>query len=161
MYMRSRTIAFASIALLIAINFAEAAKGDLRAEVPRSSPLLEGRSLDLRFAEFAQGIWTKEPADCQDLTTIDRAKPGTAIAIYRGLYETPAEICQVYGAEQRSSRSQRAAMSCHLVGGGYSLGLVTVRPIGSAGLSVQDGKHPPAHYQFCRAITPVIQQAGQ
>lgn len=139
----------------------EAAKGDRKSGAIRTSPLLEGRVLDLRFADFAQGIWAADRATCDGLTAIDRGVPGSAIAIFRGLLETPSQICQVYGAEQGASGSQRAAMNCRLDSGGESLGLVTVRPRGPAGLSVQDGEHPPVYYRYCRAIPPVTQSVTQ
>lgn len=161
MSIRSGSIFIGLVVLLAGAAPAGAAKGDLHIQVRRSSPLLERRVLDLRFAGFAQGIWTRHSSDCQSLRNIDQAQPGTAVVIFRGLFETPTEICHVYGAEQRASGSQRAAMNCQLVSGGESLGLVTVRPIGSVGLSVQDGERPPIHYRFCRSIKPVIQPVGQ
>lgn len=149
------------LALFGSLAPAEAAKGDRKAGAIRTSPLLDGRVLDLRFAEFAQGIWASDGATCDALTAIDRGAPGSAIAIFRGLLETPSQICQVYGAQQGASGSQRAAMNCRLDNGGESLGLVTVRPRGSSGLSVQDGEHPPVYYRFCRAIPQVIQSVTQ
>lgn len=140
---------------------AEAAKGDRQPSVRRSSPLLEGKVLDLRFAGFAQGIWARQTQDCDNLSVIDRGVPGSLVAIYRGLLETPDQICQVYGAEKRSSGAQRAAMNCRLTTGSETLGLVTVRPRGTEGITVQDGDHPAVHYRFCRAITPLIQTTTQ
>ncbi len=151
----------AVVVLLAGILPAVAAKGDRKANVTRSSPLLEGKVLDLRFEPFAQGIWATNDAACNAMSTIDQSEPGTVLAIFRGLLETPEQICQVYGAEHGSSGSQRAAMNCSLSAGGEALGLVTVRPRGSAGLSVQDGKRPPAYYRFCKKIDPVTSRLSQ
>lgn len=139
----------------------EAAKGDRQQSVRRSSPLLEGKVLDLRFAGFAQGIWARQAQDCATLSAIDQGMPGSVVAIYRGLLETPGKICQVYGAEKRSSGGQRAAMNCRLTTGSEALGLVTVLPRGTEGIAVQDGDHPAVHYRFCRAITPLMQTTTQ
>ncbi|WP_346893420.1 hypothetical protein [uncultured Roseibium sp.] len=135
---------------------AEAAKGDMKVTVHRSSPILEGRILDLKFSSFAQGVWTREASDCDAFTTVDRGRPGGVIAIFRSLMETPEEICQVYGAERAGAESQRAAMNCHLWSGSETLGLVTVRQLGPSGLSVQFGEHQPVAYRFCRAIAPLL-----
>jgi hypothetical protein len=151
--------------LMAGVFSVHAAKGDMQVAVQRSSPILEGRILDLKFAGFAQGIWTREASDCDGLTTVDRGQPGAVIAIFRSLMETPEEICQVYGAEQAETDSQRAAMNCRQWSGAETLGLVTISQRGSTGISVQDGERPPVHYRFCRAIPlllqPVNQQAGQ
>jgi len=140
-----------SLLVLFATDMSvEAAKGDRQPSVRRSSPLLEGKVLDLRFAGFAQGIWARQAQDCENLSAIDR-----------GLLETPDRICQVYGAEKRSSGAQRAAMNCRLTTGSEALGLVTVRPRGTESISVQDGDHSAVNYRFCRAITPLLQTTTQ
>jgi len=149
------------VTLAAAVLSAEAAKGDLKVAVRRASPILEGRILDLTFAGFAQGIWTRERSDCDSFTSVDRGRPGSVIAIFRSLMETPDEICQVYGAERAGTDSQRAAMNCHLWSGAETLGLVTIRQRGSVGLSVQNGDRPPVHYRFCRAIIPLLQPVSQ
>ncbi|MTI44723.1 hypothetical protein JM93_02595 [Roseibium hamelinense] len=151
-------LAVASVFITSPVN---AAKGDRQVSLPRSSPLLEGKVLDLRFAEFAQGIWAKDHAVCDSLTRIDRAQPGEALAIFRGLFEAPGQICNVYGAEHRPSRVQRAAMNCRLDSGGSALGLVTVQKRGDAILLVQDGEGVPMAFSFCRPIPPLMEPAGQ
>ncbi|WP_420412607.1 hypothetical protein [Roseibium sp.] len=137
---------------------AVAGKGDRKLSVPRSAPLLKGKTLDLRFAEFAQGIWVRDLSNCP-APRIDRNAPGSAIAIYRGLLETPGRICQVYGAEKDKLRTQRAAINCLLNDGGEAIELVTVQPRGTNGLMVQEGERPPVHFRFCEAIQPVLQSA--
>lgn len=136
-------------------NTAFAAKGDLKIKLPRSAPLLKGRTLDLRFADFAQGIWVRDLADCP-AKRIDQSAPGSALAIYRGLWEMPDRICQVYGAELGRRDTQRAAINCLLNNGAESIELVTVQPRGSNGLTVQEGERPPVHFRFCEQITPVL-----
>ncbi|MTH96207.1 hypothetical protein E1297_09445 [Roseibium sp. RKSG952] len=135
---------------------AHAAKGDRQVDLPRVSPLLEGRVLELRFPETAEGIWVRRDFECADITRIHDAPPGSVVAIYRGLFETPGQICQVYGAEQGAANAQRAAMNCMRDDGGSALGLVTLRPRGSSVLLVQDGDLPPVAYRFCRPIRPVL-----
>ncbi len=142
-------------------GMAVAGKGDRATSFHRVSPLLEKKVLDLRFADFAQGIWTRNSSACEDLYTVDRSTRGDVVAIFRGLLETPARICSVYGAEQGAKEAQRAALNCHLVSGGEALGLVTVRSRGSEGLMLQDGERPPQYFRFCRAIPPVMQTVGQ
>jgi len=138
-----------------------AAKGDRKVTIGSPSPILAGKVLDLRFAGFAQGIWTRQADDCAALSRIDTGPPGHVVAIYRGLLETPTRICQVYGAEQRPKGAQRAAMNCRLDTGSQALGMVTVRRRGAEILVVQDGENPPITYRFCRTIPPVINTAGQ
>lgn len=147
--------------LMTGVFSAHAAKGDMQVSVQRSSPILEGRILDLNFAGFAQGIWTREASDCDAFTTIDRGKPGAVIAIFRSLMETPDEICQVYGAERADTGSQRAAMNCRLWSGADALGLVTISQRGTTEIAVQDGERPPVTYRFCRAIVPLVQPVSQ
>lgn len=137
-----------------------AAKGDLKVQVPRSAPLLQGRTLELRFADFAQGIWVRDPGDCPP-PSIDRSAPGSALAIYRGLWEMPDRICQVYGAELGGRDTQRAAINCLLNNGAESIELVTVQPRGTAGLMVQEGERPPVHFRFCEKITPVLKATDE
>lgn len=137
---------------------AVAGKGDRKTSVPRSAPLLKGKTLDLRFADFAQGVWVRDLSNCP-AERIDRNAPGSAIAIYRGLLETPGRICQVYGAEKDKLRTQRAAINCLLNDGGDAIELVTVQPRGTNGLMVQEGERPPVHFRFCEAIIPVLQSA--
>ena len=144
--------------LMAAGGPALAGKGDLMFEVPRSAPLLQGKSLDLRFAEFAQGIWVRETDQCP-VPRIDRGAPGSTVAIYRGLLETPGRICQVYGAEKSGKRTQRAAISCLLDDGGEAIELVTVQPRGTEGLMVQEGEKPPVHFRFCKKIVPILRSA--
>lgn len=140
---------------------AQAGKGDLTVSVPRVSDILASRTLDLRFADFAQGIWTQTEGDCQKLTRIDVGTPGDAIAIYRGLFETPGRVCLVYGAEQDATEIQRAAMNCRLDRGGSALGLVTVAKRGSGNLLFQEGERPPVTYQFCKAIPSILEPFSQ
>jgi hypothetical protein len=135
-----------------------AGKGDLIFQVPKSAPLLQGRMLDLRFADFAQGIWVSDPDVCPT-RRIDRSPPGSAIAIYRGLLETPGRICQVYGAEQSGKRTQRAAINCQLTSGAEVIELVTVQTRGTLGLVVQEGERAPVHFRFCESIVPILQSA--
>lgn len=135
---------------------AKAGKGDLRAPVRTSAPLLQGKTLDLRFAAFAQGIWVQDLNDCP-AANIDRTQPGSTVAIYRGLLETAVRICQVYGAERDNSRTQRAALNCLLNDGNEAIELVTVKPRGTQGLMVQIGERAPVHYRFCERIIPVLQ----
>lgn len=137
-----------------------AAKGDLKVQVPRSAPLLQGRTLELRFADFAQGIWVRDPGDCPP-PSIDRSAPGSALAIYRGLWEMPDRICQVYGAELGGRDTQRAAINCLLNNGAESIELVTVQPRGTGGLMVQEGERPPVHFRFCEKITPVLKATDE
>jgi hypothetical protein len=145
------------IVLLVAAGgTAHAGKGDLKVVVPRSAPLLQGKTLDLRFAKFAQGIWVRDLSNCP-APRIDRAAPGTALAIYRGLYETSSRICQVYGAEKGDRNTQRAALNCLLTDGGEAIELVTVQPRGTKGLMVQEGERPPVHFRFCERIIPILQ----
>ncbi|WP_209017461.1 hypothetical protein [Roseibium aggregatum] len=146
-------------AVLAAGGPALAGKGDLKFDVPKSAPLLQGRALDLRFADFAQGIWVRDPEDCPG-PSIDRSKPGSALAIYRGLWEAPDRICQVYGAELGRRETQRAAISCTLTDGGEAIELVTVRPRGTQGLLVQEGERAPVQYRFCARIVPILQSAS-
>ncbi|MBD1549518.1 hypothetical protein HK439_24950 [Labrenzia aggregata] len=148
-------------ALAAAVLCAHAAKGDMQVAVQRASPILEGRILDLTFAGFAQGVWTREKSDCDGLTTVDRGRPGAVIAIFRSLMETPEEICQVYGAEKAGTDSQRAAMNCRQWSGAETLGLITISQRGSSEISVQDGERPPVHFRFCRAIIPLLQPLSQ
>ncbi len=136
-----------------------AGKGDLLFQVPKSAPLLQGKTLDLRFADFAQGIWVRDLETCP-VQHIDRGAPGSAIAIYRGLLETPGRICQVYGAEKSGRKTQRAAIHCLLDDGGEEIELVTVQPRGTQGLMVQQGEKPTVHFRFCQKITPILQAAG-
>ncbi len=150
--------ALAALALTTVCGSAYAGKGDLMFEVPKSAPLLQGKMLDLRFAEFAQGIWVRDPTQCP-APRIDRSDPGTALAIYRGLLETPGRICQVYGAEKAGMHRQRAAISCLLTDGGEAIELVTVTPRGTQGLMVQEGEKPPVHFRFCEKIIPILQSA--
>ncbi|MBG6154043.1 MAG: hypothetical protein RIE06_08315 [Roseibium album] len=146
-------------AMVLALpGLAFAAKGDLKVQVPRSAPLLKGRTLDLRFADFAQGIWVRDLEDCP-AKRIDRSAPGSALAIYRGLWEMPDRICQVYGAELGRRDTQRAAINCLLNNGAESIELVTVQPRGTNGLIVQEGERPPVHFRFCEQITPVLKAA--
>ena len=147
--------------LIAGLSPAHAAKGDRKVAVQRTSEILPSRTLDLRFADFAQGIWARQVDRCETLTRIDEGEPGDAIVIYRGLFETPGRICAVYGAEQNATRVQRAAMNCLLDRGGSALGLVTVTSRGPSRLVVQEGEHPPVAYRFCRAIPPLIQPYGQ
>lgn len=140
------------------IGAASANKGDLKVSVPRSAPLLQGRTLDLRFAAFAQGIWVSEQASCPK-DAIDQAMPGSTVAIYRGLLETPNRICQVYGAEKQGKKSQRAAISCLQDNGVEAIELVTVSPSGTEGLSVQVGERSPERYRFCEPIIPLLKSA--
>ncbi|PVB62248.1 hypothetical protein [Labrenzia sp. 011] len=134
---------------------AYAEKGDLKFQVPKSAPLLQGRTLDLRFAKFAQGIWVSDLDYCP-AESIDRSAPGTTLAIYRGLLETPGRICQVYGAEQSDGRTQRAAINCLLSDGGEAIELVTVQPRGTDVLMVQEGERPPVPFRFCQKIIPIL-----
>ncbi|MDN3721428.1 hypothetical protein QW131_25250 [Roseibium salinum] len=138
---------------------ASAGKGDLKANVPRSAPLLEGKALDLRFAKFAQGIWVSDLDHCPG-PRIDQSPSGTTVAIYRGLLETPDKICQVYGAEKDAGRTQRAAINCLLDSGNEAIELVTVRPRGGRMCSwCRKAKKPPAEFRFCKQITPILQSA--
>ncbi|WP_208988314.1 hypothetical protein [Labrenzia sp. VG12] len=148
--------ALAAAMLAVACSTAGAGKGDLMFEVPKSAPLLQGKMLDLRFAEFAQGIWVKDLNQCP-AARIDRSSPGSTLAIYRGLFETPGRICQVYGAEKAGKQTQRAALNCLLTDGGEAIELVTVMPRGTQGLVVQEGEKPPVHFRFCEKITPILQ----
>jgi len=145
----------AAVTLAAISGTALAGKGDLMFEVPKSAPLLQGKMLDLRFADFAQGIWVSDLDECP-APRIDQSNPGTTLAIYRGLLETPGRICQVYGAEKAGKRSQRAAISCLLTDGGEAIELVTVSPRGSRGLMVQEGEKPPVHFRFCEKIEPIL-----
>ncbi|MHA7775294.1 hypothetical protein [Roseibium sp. M-1] len=153
-----RSVLLAAV-LVAAAGPALAGKGDLMFGVPRTAPLLQGRTLDLRFADFAQGIWVRETDQCP-VPRIDRGLPGSTIAIYRGLLETPGRICQVYGAEKAGKRTQRAAINCMLNDGGEAIELVTVQPRGTEGLLVQEGEKPPVHFRFCEKIVPVLQSAN-
>lgn len=139
---------------------AVAAKGDLKVQVPRAAPLLKGRTLDLRFADFAQGIWVRDLDDCP-AKRIDKAAPGSTLAIYRGLWEMPDRICQVYGAELGRRDTQRAAINCLLQSGAETIELVTVQPRGTNGLLVQEGERPPVHFRFCEQILPVLKATGK
>ncbi|MBO6891913.1 MAG: hypothetical protein JJ866_08235 [Roseibium sp.] len=150
-------VIFLFASLFAAIGSAQAGKGDLKVVVPRSAPLLQGKTLDLRFAEFAQGIWVRDLSNCP-APRIDRSAPGSALAIYRGLYETSGRICQVYGAEKGGSNTQRAALNCLLTDGGEAIELVTVQPRGTGGLLVQEGERPPVHFRFCERIIPLKQR---
>ncbi|WP_299483572.1 hypothetical protein [uncultured Roseibium sp.] len=141
--------------VVLPVNPANAAKGDLKVQVPKSAPLLKGRALDLRFADFAQGIWVRDLNDCP-ASRIDQSEPGSTLAIYRGLWEMPDRICQVYGAELGRLDTQRAAINCLLNNGAESIELVTVQPRGNRGLLVQEGERPPVHFRFCEMITPVL-----
>lgn len=163
MLIRTVVVFFLSVGSGLAVGelSAHAAKGDMQVAIQRASPILEGRILDLTFAGFAQGIWTREKRDCDGLTTVDRGRPGAVIAIFRSLMETTEEICQVYGAEKAGTDSQRAAMNCHQWSGSETLGLVTISQRGSSEISVQDGERPPVHYRFCRAIIPLLQPLSQ
>ncbi|WP_299808751.1 hypothetical protein [uncultured Roseibium sp.] len=138
---------------------AYAQKGDLKIQVPKSAPLLQGKTLDLRFAKFAQGIWVTDLDYCP-APSIDRSVPGTTLAIYRGLLETPGRICQVYGAEQSDGKTQRAAINCLLTDGGEAIELVTVRPRGTSVLMVQEGERPPVQFHFCQKIIPILRAAS-
>ncbi|MCK7613940.1 hypothetical protein [Roseibium sediminicola] len=151
-------IALAAGLLATASGAALAGKGDLMFEVPKSAPLLQGRMLDLRFADFAQGIWVRDLDQCP-APRIDRSDPGSTLAIYRGLLEMPGRICQVYGAEKAGKSTQRAAISCLLTDGGEAIELVTVSPRGTKGLMVQEGEKPPVHFRFCEKIEPILQSA--
>lgn len=133
-----------------------AAKGDLRVPVRTHSPLLQGKALDLRFAGFAQGIWVRSLQSCP-VERIERTEPGSTLAIFRGLLETPAKICQVYGAERDNPERQRAALNCLLNDGGEVIELVTLRPRGTGGLMVQMGEQPPVHFRFCERIIPALE----
>ncbi|MES0810435.1 hypothetical protein ABLO27_13210 [Roseibium sp. SCPC15] len=136
-----------------------AGKGDLKIQVPKSAPLLQGRTLDLRFASFAQGIWVRDLKDCP-APRIDQSAPGSTLAIYRGLWEMPGRICQVYGAELGSRDTQRAAINCLMNDGGEAIELVTVQPRGTDGLLVQEGERPPVQFRFCEKINPVLKADG-
>lgn len=138
---------------------AYAGKGDLKVSVPKRAPLLQGKTLDLRFADFAQGIWVRDLEKCP-APRIDQSAPGSTIAFYRGLMETSSRICQVYGAEKHNRSAQRAAINCLLNDGGQAIELVTVRPRGSNGLMVQQGERPPVYFRFCEKIIPVLQAAS-
>lgn len=151
----SKSLLAASM-VAVACGTAGAGKGDLMFEVPKSAPLLQGKMLDLRFADFAQGIWVTDLDQCP-AARIDRSQPGSTLAIYRGLFETPGRICQVYGAEKTGKRTQRAAINCLLTDGGEAIELVTVMPRGTGGLVVQEGEKPPVHFRFCEKITPILQ----
>jgi hypothetical protein len=151
--------AFVGIALAMACGSALAGKGDLMFKVPKSAPLMQGRALDLRFADFAQGIWVRDQQDCP-APRIDRSPPGSTLAIYRGLLETPGRICQVYGAEKSGKTTQRAAINCLLTDGGEAIELVTVQPRGAEGLIVQEGEKPPVHFRFCEKIVPILQSSN-
>lgn len=147
------------VAVGLAADFgsALASKGDRISGVRKSAPLLERKVLDLRFATFAQGIWTRDTKTCSALETIDQAPPGSAIAVFRGLLETPGRICLLYGAERGGvKKSQRAALNCGLNSGEETLSLVTLSGRGNQTLIVQDGEHPAESFKFCRTITPVI-----
>lgn len=136
-----------------------AAKGDLKFDVPKSAPLLQGKSLDLHFAGFAQGIWVADPQECPP-ASIDRGTRGATLAIHRGLLEMPGRICQVYGAEREGGQTQRAAINCLMDDGGEAIQLVTVEPRGEDGLYLQEGERPPVEFRFCEKIEPVLQAAG-
>ncbi len=160
MHMKLSANVFVAVLLTCAAaGAAHAAKGDLKVKVPRSAPLLQGKTLDLRFAEFAQGIWVRDLKDCP-AERIDRSRPGSTLAIYRGLWETPGRICQVYGAELGSRDTQRAALNCQLTDGGEVIELVTVQPRGTGSLLVQEGERTPVQYRFCERITPVLEKDG-
>jgi len=147
-------LAAAIAGLMMTCGPTGAGKGDRQVQAPRYAPLLQEKVLDLRFSPFAQGLWTRNGA-CVNPISIDRSEPGDAVAIFRGLLETPSELCQVYGAEQRPEGAQRAAMSCLMNNGMENLGLVTVSQRGPQGLHVHfDGKNPVT-YRFCREIRPV------
>ncbi len=143
------------------LGAAHAGKGDRVLSVPRGSPILERKVLDLRFADFAQGIWASDVPTCQRLEAIDAADDGTAVAVFRGLIETPDRICLVYGAETGSVNSQRAALNCDLESGEEALGLITLRRSGKEGLLIQDGTHEPRYFQFCKPILPVTRSVTQ
>ncbi|WP_428686995.1 hypothetical protein [Roseibium sp.] len=145
--------------LTVAGGPAFAAKGDLKIRVPKSAPLLQGKTLDLRFAKFAQGIWVTDGGDCP-APNIDRTRAGSTLAIYRGLLEMQGRICQVYGAEREGRQTQRAALNCLMDDGGEAIQLVTVQPRGAGGLMVQEGERPPVQFRFCEQITPILQTAG-
>lgn len=138
---------------------ASAAKGDLKVKIPKSAPLLKGRTLDLRFADFAQGIWVRDLKNCP-ADSIDRTPPGSTLAIYRGLWEMPDRICQVYGAELGRMDTQRAAINCLLDSGAEAIELVTVQPRGENTLLVQEGEGRPVQFRFCEAIQPVLKAEG-
>nr|WP_244314092.1 hypothetical protein [Roseibium denhamense] len=144
------------VAALIPVGSVSAGKGDLAFSVPKSAPLLKGRVLDLRFADFAQGIWVRDLASCPT-SRIDLSEPGSTLAIYRGLYEMRGRICQVYGAEKPQAYTQRAAINCLLDGGDETIELITVRPRGTQGLMVQEGERQPVHFRFCEKIQPILQ----
>ncbi len=159
MPLKSLASGLAVVALfLLAPSAALAAKGDLKLQVPKSAPLLQGKILDLRFAEFAQGIWVRDLKDCP-AARIDRTSPGSTLAIHRGLWETAGRICQVYGAELGSRDTQRAAINCTTNEGGEMIELVTVQPRGTRVLLVQEGERPPVEFRFCEKITPILQSA--
>ena len=139
--------ALLGVALAIVCGPALAGKGDLMFKVPKSAPLLQGRALDLRFADFAQGIWVRELQDCP-APRIDRSAPGSG------------RICQVYGAEKSGKMTQRAAINCLLTDGGEAIELVTVQPRGTEGLLVQEGEKPPVHFRFCEKIIPILQSSN-
>ncbi len=148
-----------SVLVMLASGAAFAGKGDLKISVPKSAPLLQGKTLDLRFAGFAQGIWVTDVSLCPP-PNIDRTEPGSTLAIYRGLLETRGRICQVYGAEKDGNQTQRAAINCVMDDGGEVIQLVTVQPRGTAGLMVQEGERSPVHFRFCEKIKPILQAAG-
>lgn len=136
------------------VREALAGKGDRQIQLPRHAPLLKEKVLDLRFGPFAQGYWTRNGA-CSNEMPVDKSRPGDALVIFRGLLETPTELCLVYGAEQRPKGAQRAAMSCLLDNGTENLGLVTVAQRGPRGLQVRFSGKPPVTYRFCREIPKV------
>lgn len=133
-----------------------AGKGDRAVKTQPSGLLMQGKILDVRFSDFAQGIWTRDAASCQKLSAIEDASEGSVIAIFRGLFETPDRICMVYGAEQGKRSSQRAALNCDLKSGNTALGLVTVRQRGSQVIVLEDGEQPAQTFEFCRAVPTVL-----
>lgn len=152
---------FAIAAMIVLAGPAMAAKGDRKVSLQHKPSILASRSLDLRFADFAQGIWTTDASRCEQLSKIDVGEPGEAIAIYRGLFETPGKVCLVYGAEQNPNKTQRAAMNCRMDKGGSALGLLTVTKRGTSKLVIQEGERRPVAYRFCRTISPLLEPFSQ
>jgi len=145
-------MALAAAFALFQNESAHAAKGDRLGEGPSAQASLADGDSVLRFPEALEGIWTVDENACADLTAVDAAPSGSAVALYRGLMEVPGLQCQIYRGVPLPGGGQRASVRCVEDTGFESVTTVDVRPVGGIGLQLTIASADSIIYRFCRPI---------